>query len=333
MTNVDEASLPPVSLSETLKRKRSPQPEPTETSSKRAALRISIPEEPDRNDLGSASSLFSARTASSGSIESSIDILGQSDGNLVEEQPSPAYLLCPPIPGLFFNPSILLPETVADTVFRYCLETYFTAPDVNQVMLFGRAPSSPSSSAPEKTKQVGIPPPLHSLLSTLSELLHPCLPPNVHSLLFPPVPTRARQAIINLYNPGEGITSHVDLLRRFGDGIVGVSLSSGCVMQFARQRSEETVDGGTDERQSYETPSGYDLYLPERSILVMTEDARYKWTHGIPRRTRDYVESDTGGGWIDRKLRLSITFRWLLPGAEIVGGEGTENDFSSEEEV
>ncbi|KAK1234329.1 hypothetical protein PQX77_002468 [Marasmius sp. AFHP31] len=332
MTNVDEASLPPVSPPETLKRKRSLQLELTETSSKRTALRISIPDEPERSDLGSASSLFSARTAaSSGSNESFI--LGQSDGNFAEEQPSPAYLLSPPISGLFFDPSILLPETVADNVFRYCLGTYFTAPDVNQVMLFGRAPSSSSSSVPEKTKQAGIPPLLHSLLSTLSELLHPCLPPNVHSLLFPPVPTRARQAIINLYNPGEGITSHVDVLRRFGDGIVGVSLSSGCVMQFARQRSEEAVDGGTDERQSYETLSEYDLYLPERSILVMTEDARYKWTHGIPRRTRDYVESDTGGEWIDRKVRLSITFRWLLPGAEIVGGEGTESDSSSEEEV
>ena len=331
MTNaqLDETDLRPVSV-ESLKRKRSLELESAETSSKRIALRITIPDEPERSDLGSASSLFSAQTATSlDSNEGSI--LGRRKDGSLEELSNPAYTLCPPIPGLFFDPSLLLPETVADTVFRYCLGRYFSSPDVNQVMLFGRAPSSEPSSpaAPEQTNLSGIPPPLQSLLSTLSELLHPRLPQKVHTLLFPPASTRARQAIINLYNPGEGITSHVDLLRRFGDGIVGVSLSSGCVMQFARERSHDVADDCTDERRSHETPSEHNLYLPERSVLVMTEDARYKWTHGIPRRTRDYVDSGTGGGWIDRKVRLSITFRWLLPGAEIVGEEST--DSSSEE--
>jgi hypothetical protein len=120
-----------------------------------------------------------------------------------------------------------------------------------------------------------------------------------------------------------------------------------------------TSDGLKSEEEDGEA---YDLYLPERSLLVMSGDARYKWTHGIPRRKWDYVEDDEGsedgaddgvddslevpvsdmggetmqddkgdcvgtgkritrGTWLERGTRLSITFRFLLPGAEIVGEE------------
>lgn len=169
-------------------------------------------------------------------------------------------------------------------------------------MLFCRAPSAESST--------GLPPLLTSLLDALSRLLKPTLPPEIHSLLFPAVPTRARQAIINRYDPGEGITPHVDLLGRFGDGIVGVSFGSGCVMQFASGLKDQA----------------YGVYLPERSIIVMSGDARYKWSHGIEEKTMDYVQTpdtlsgDAGGRWMKRTMRISITFRWLLPGAEVVGG-------------
>jgi hypothetical protein len=40
------------------------------------------------------------------------------------------------------------------------------------------------------------------------------------------------------------------------------------------------------------------------------------------------VEDAVGGdgwGWQERGVRVSVTFRWLLPGAEIVGGE-TDSD-------
>ncbi|KAK0207090.1 hypothetical protein DFS33DRAFT_643283 [Desarmillaria ectypa] len=220
------------------------------------------------------------------------------------EPAGPAALIdAPPIPGLFFTPSLRLPAGFADSVMNYCLETFFTSANINQIMLFCRAPSAESSTAPS-----GLPPPLTSLLDVLSDLLMPMLPPEIHSLLFPAVPTRARQAIINRYDPGEGITPHVDLLKRFGDGIVGVSFGSGCVMQFA--------SGSKDQ--------AYEVYLPERSIIVMSGDARYKWSHGIGKKTVDYVQSpDTSsvnaGRWMKRTMRVSITFRWLLPGAEVVG--------------
>jgi hypothetical protein len=92
-------------------------------------------------------------------------------------------------------------------------------------------------------------------------------------------------------------------------------------MRFARA-GDEPGDGG-----------GYEVWLPSRSVLVLTGEARYEWTHGIARRVRDKVEveedgEDDGGGWrwLERGVRVSVTFRWLLPGADVVGGDSISDD-------
>ncbi|KAF9458480.1 hypothetical protein BDZ94DRAFT_1140707, partial [Collybia nuda] len=215
----------------------------------------------------------------------------------------PALLTAPCIPGLYFAPTLQLPKDIADEVMRFCLATYFHTQGVNQVMLFGRFTKNETNGDLSQShlsgSSTGLPPILLSLISTLEVLLSPVLPLQTHSLLFPPTPGAARQAILNLYQPGEGITPHIDLLRRFGDGIMGVSLGSGC----PRER--------------------WDLYLPERSVIVLSEEARYQWTHGIGKFKEDYVSlphvDSPSGRWIERGMRLSITFRWLLPGADVVG--------------
>jgi 2OG-Fe(II) oxygenase superfamily len=260
----------------------------------------------------------------------------------------------PPIPGLFFDPDHLLPHSLADSIFNSCVTSFFSArslsggsAEVNQVMLFSRAGH----------EREAFPPFLCALLEATSELLsqHPALPRDIHELLFSSVydqqqqqqqeqqqegeqgtQSRARQAIINLYRPGEGIAPHVDLLNRFGDGIVGVSLGGGMAMRFerAQERKGDESDGRT---------GPYEVWLPPRSVLVLTGEARYEWTHGIAPRSRDRVQVedhpgrpgsasdsdsdsdlDSGSGWqwLERGLRVSVTFRWLLPGAEIVGGCG-----------
>ncbi|KAH9833814.1 uncharacterized protein C8Q71DRAFT_712443 [Rhodofomes roseus] len=201
----------------------------------------------------------------------------------------------PSIPGLFFDPASRLPEEFAEDVMSTCIQMYFRSPDVDQVMLFERSgePTQPGSGS-------GLPPILSSLLSSLSTLLRPLLPPEKHELLFPAPPTPyARQAILNLYWPGDGITPHVDLLDRYGDGIIG--------------RTEEIASGEGD---------GCGVYLPPGSAIVMTEEARYGWTHGIEKCMEDLVESEDGKGpsvVLSRDVRLSVTFRWLLPGADVVG--------------
>ena len=239
----------------------------------------------------------------------------------------------PPIPGLFFDPSLLLPADLAESAQRSCMSSFFGggggSSGVNQVMLFGRAGHESGSLS-------AFPPFLSELLAATSALLlqHPTLPRETHAMLFPPstphehehedVPRAARQAIINLYRPGEGIAPHVDLLRRFGDGIVGVSLGDGGVlMRFARAAEPPREKGGDgDDGEEYE------VWLPSRSVLVLTGEARYEWTHGIAPRVRDKVEDEGGGGWHwrERGVRVSITFRWLLPGADIVGGDSVSDD-------
>src|SRR6266702_3390508 len=239
----------------------------------------------------------------------------------------------PPIPGLFFDPGLLLPPDFADSVLQACMTSFFPSPgdgspsQVNQVMLFGRA----------GREDAAFPPFLGALLKATAELLRRAavLPAETHALLFPgaapdhegrettTTTAPARQAIVNLYRPGEGIAPHVDLLSRFGDGIVGVSLGGVVAMRFAR------VGGGGGE---------YEVWLPPRSVIVLTGEARYGWTHGIPSRNRDKVEEEDGdcGGrwqWHYREPRVSVTFRWLLPGAEIVGGgSGGNSDADSDGE-
>ncbi|KAF8841555.1 hypothetical protein BDN67DRAFT_996112 [Paxillus ammoniavirescens] len=235
-----------------------------------------------------------------------------------------ATRLAPPIPGLFI-PSVLLPEELEDQIVRECMRLYFDGRDVNQIMLFGRTTTDLGGEEEDIDARMGkgLPSFLIQLLRQLSIMLQPWIPCDLHDLLFPSrdAPPRARQAILNLYRPGEGISPHVDLLNRFDDGIIGVSLSSSCVMSFERAGGEtrdtqQRSDGGEDRKR-------WDLYLPERSILVLSKDARYKWTHAIPGRTHDLVESEDGNqehDLIKRGTRLSITFRWLLPGADVVGG-------------
>ena len=311
--------------------------------------------------------------------------------NLNGVDPVPlALLVAPPIRGLYFNPTLSLPHEIASAVMNFCFETYFRNPNTNQVMLFGRAPDAGISDLsndceiPNKSPSLdhldlvgtkpndcththtfsdnpnttGLPTVFHNLLTILSTLLKPLVPEKTYTLLFPPSPTQARQAIINLYNPGEGISPHVDLLKRYGDGIIGVSFGSGCVMRFDRvaqtvQRAVAIHDsndiahqttanhnGDRTKEDAWQQRDRWDLYLPERSVLVLSEGARYDWTHGIDKTTRDYVsiseaESLNGdrtlerlvgvegpnGRWIKRGVRLSVTFRWLLPGADVVGPE------------
>ncbi|KIO12438.1 hypothetical protein M404DRAFT_993426 [Pisolithus tinctorius Marx 270] len=237
-----------------------------------------------------------------------------------------AIRTAPPIPGLFFPP-VFLPRELEDEIATQCMHLYFEGRNVNQVMLFGRTTSDAGGDADDKDARMGkgLPPFLISLLHYLSDVLRHSIPDALYNVLFPPrgAPSRARQAIVNLYHPGEGITPHVDLLNRFDDGIIGVSLRSGCVMTFERVAGKPTCEQERCHSDMVESQTRWDLHLPERSILVLSKDARYGWTHGIPGRTHDLVESEDKEQeprLVRRGTRLSITFRWLLPGADIVGG-------------
>jgi alkylated DNA repair dioxygenase AlkB len=97
------------------------------------------------------------------------------------------------------------------------------------------------------------------------------------------------QGLANEYMPGQGIAPHVDCEPYFGNIVISLSLLSPCVMNFNRV--------GCDEQAS--------LLLEPCSIVVLKDEARYKWTHGIPKRLKDTVDGVT----YTRGRRVSLTFR------------------------
>lgn len=105
--------------------------------------------------------------------------------------------------------------------------------------------------------------------------------------LFQAVPD---QVIINEYLPGQGISSHIDCIPCFGKTIASLSLCSPCVMDFCK---------GTKK---------HSLMLECRSLLVLSDSARYEWQHGIAGRKTDNHD----GQIISRTRRLSLTFRNII---------------------
>ncbi|WP_419927643.1 alpha-ketoglutarate-dependent dioxygenase AlkB [Candidatus Poriferisocius sp.] len=98
------------------------------------------------------------------------------------------------------------------------------------------------------------------------------------------------QAIINEYEPKQGIAPHIDR-DCFGPVVATVSLGSAVDMDFC---SDFTGDEFTQR-------------LEPRSLVLLYGDARSKWQHGIAKRKFDTCN----GQKIERKRRVSITFRTI----------------------
>jgi len=123
--------------------------------------------------------------------------------------------------------------------------------------------------------------PLPEWLMPLAQHLH-------HEGLFSDVPD---QAIINEYQPGQGISAHIDCVPCFGNEVASLSLGSSCVMELIHS--------------SYGKQS---KVLERGSLIVLSGPARYEWQHCIPARKTDVI----AGEKILRGRRVSITFRKVL---------------------
>jgi alkylated DNA repair dioxygenase AlkB len=97
------------------------------------------------------------------------------------------------------------------------------------------------------------------------------------------------QVIINEYQPGQGISEHIDCPPCFDKTIISLSLGSSCIMQFTNEKSLEKIP----------------ILLYPRSLIVLQGAARYEWKHGIPPRKIDRYE----GKEFIRTRRVSMTFR------------------------
>ena len=98
------------------------------------------------------------------------------------------------------------------------------------------------------------------------------------------------QAIINEYQPGQGIAPHTDR-DCFGPLIATISLGSDVNMDFL----------------STDSPA-FTKRIEGRSLLALSGDSRSVWRHGIAKRKTDSWMGST----IRRCRRVSITFRTVL---------------------
>ena len=147
------------------------------------------------------------------------------------------------------------------------------------------------------------------------------------------------QCTVNQYLPGQGIASHVDTHAAFDDAIISLSMGSGIVMEFRRERraartskirqkellpldyrdlptaqfvpqkDDNDNSGDMNEEIGDDCPNRVLVYLPSRSLLVLRSDARYKWEHRIASRSWDRIN----GELIKRDIRVSLTFRRIMP--------------------
>ncbi|KAG5882107.1 hypothetical protein JTB14_016870 [Gonioctena quinquepunctata] len=104
------------------------------------------------------------------------------------------------------------------------------------------------------------------------------------------------QLTINHYSPGQGIPHHVDTHSAFEDPILSLSLHSPVVMEFKKGNKHFCVT------------------LPQRSLVIMSGESRFDWTHGITPRKFDIIHSDSGFTALERGTRVSLTFRKVLRG-------------------
>lgn len=131
------------------------------------------------------------------------------------------------------------------------------------------------------------------------------------------------QMIVNMYQPGEGISSHVDLLK-FEDGIAIISLGSPATMTFTKIDTSVTKglppfqpealwpNRPTGAYSKTSLPAGsclgnnlqQNVYLQAGDLLLLQGDARYRWKHGIAFNQACSLQY--------LKKRISITLRRLV---------------------
>lgn len=107
--------------------------------------------------------------------------------------------------------------------------------------------------------------------------------------LFPQIPD---QVIVNEYQPGQGISAHIDCIQCFAETIASLSLGSSCVMDFIHTETQQKIS----------------LLLEPRSLIILSGEARYNWKHAIVARKTDAYDGQS----LTRGRRVSLTFRNMI---------------------
>ncbi|KAJ8296369.1 hypothetical protein OF846_000753 [Rhodotorula toruloides] len=234
---------------------------------------------PLQRSLTMTDSLFGSESDSDGSVD---------DAEPATPSPAPsasslvASSVGPPIPGFYLFRGAIPVDVQEELTMALSRDVWTGGTD--QVMLFERAGTS------------SLPSFLNPVLQLLPTILAP-LSDDVKRHVFGS--SRPRQAILNLYAPGQGISPHVDLPTRYDDGIVGISLVSSTVMEFRPSPSS------SQSSESNLPPPSYAVRLRPGDIYVLSGPARWEWLHGIPAREEDLVEDESGRPMRVRRGALS----------------------------
>ena len=92
--------------------------------------------------------------------------------------------------------------------------------------------------------------------------------------------------------PGQGIGQRVDSALSYGETVIALNLGAPLVMEFRHSSGKLKVP----------------VLVPPRSLLVLTDAARYKWRHGVAARKADWYD----GLEVRRGRHVSVTFRQTL---------------------
>ena len=105
------------------------------------------------------------------------------------------------------------------------------------------------------------------------------------------------QLIVNEYERNQGIAAHVDSKSSFADGVAMISLLDTWEMWFRKRSSDKEV-----------------IKLERRGAVILKGEARFAWTHEIPKRKTE----PGSAGRVPRRRRISLTFRKVIGAASEV---------------
>ncbi|XP_012439187.1 alkylated DNA repair protein ALKBH8 homolog [Gossypium raimondii] len=126
------------------------------------------------------------------------------------------------------------------------------------------------------------------------------------------------QLTVNEYPPGVGLSPHIDTHSAFEGLIFSLSLAGPCIMEFRRYtagswapKTASISDTEVENPNSCSEVSRKAIYLPPRSMLLLSGEARCAWHHYIPHHKIDKVNETM----IRRgSRRVSFTFRKVRRG-------------------
>ncbi|GAB4857963.1 Alkylated DNA repair protein alkB 8 [Ancistrocladus abbreviatus] len=125
------------------------------------------------------------------------------------------------------------------------------------------------------------------------------------------------QLTVNEYPPGVGLSPHIDTHSAFEDKIFSLSLAGPCIMEFRRYHEgtwKPESKCGMSNMENLENSTDFlrkAVFLPPRSMLLLSGEARYAWHHYIPHHKVDFIRDSP----IRRcSRRVSFTLRKVRRG-------------------